>query len=587
LLWQNVPNHVSRSLGEAWLTVEYCIALLSTKADYKKSISHMTSWLSPIVCRILIPDKKNHEMYERGISLIDEFGGPPEWEESLEYVQMLQLAFTDATYCAVSERNFRLSDESDYLIISPRPQADQNGKAGCAWTELRIHCDTKTGSGPSSSVLPARKTYTCHVCREPGNGFCWASSDGTAQSICCVHPKCVLENSMAGPLNCLRGESSRPQFPTALFERFRTLFASSKMIHDTKKAWDQQEFVVSIVDRHDSNVFLDAFNQTRHEEHTKLSKIKMNMSRLGIFDEIIQILKIPLPQYFNRLDAKNHNAKMQRRMQVRRINFIYENVSATDEKIIIAENLFHRIFLFLALAAKDSWQIQNLLKNEIPFFLHRAMCTSSSQATGIFQCIKNIMSGRLDLISNFSAKLLEETTLSALEMQFPAKLLFLRPFLVQDAKCFPINQLKVLDICLPSTITNSGQCFFTLDCDFPADFRKTSFFEKWRTRLLSSYPTSFLDRSIACHGEIPWKKSENWRHLLRVSSDIAHGGHCAESQSCASAFHLAVIGILKDTALKNIDTVSSKHIVVFSFSNILLLFFRDENLLIGFPCYIF
>ena len=197
------------------------------------------------------------------------------------------------------------------------------------------------------------------------------------------------------------------------------------------------------------------------------------------------------------------------------------------------------------------------------------------------------MSGRLDLISNFSAKLLEETTLSALEMQFPAKLLFLRPFLVQDAKCFPMNQLKVLDICLPSTITNSGQCFFTLDCDFPADFRKTSFFEKWRTRLLSSYPTSFLDRSIACHGEIPWKKSENWRHLLRVSSDIAHGGHCAESQSCASAFHLAVIGILKDTALKNIDTVSSKHIVVFSLSNILLLFFRDENLLIGFPCYIF
>ncbi len=556
-----VPNHVSRSLGDAWHTVEYLIALLSTKEDYKRSINQMPSWLSPIVCRILIPDMEDHEMHGLGIRLIDEFGGPPEWEESLEYIQMLQEALLDSKYCSASERNFRLShEESDYLIISARPNADQNGKSGCAWNELRIFCDEKGRSDlpSSSSALPARKVYTCHVCRDPGDGFCWASNEGDAtHSSCCVHPKCVLENSMAGPLKSLRGELEKPQIPLALLERFRSLYDSSKMDYDTKFARERQEFVVSIVDRHDANVFLDASHQTHQEELLKLTKIKNNMMRLGIIDEIIQILKVPLPQKFDRSEAKDYNTKMQRRMQIRRINFRFEMVSSTVDKILIAENLFQRMFHFLALAAKNSRQIQNLLQPEVPFFFSKALHTSSLASSGIFSCIHNVMNGRLDLASNIPLELLEQTLFSALEAQFPAKLLLLRPFLVQDGKNFPMNQLEVLEIILPANIANHGECFFLLDNDFPADLRNKASFENWRSRLVSSHPPARLHsgKDSAHCGEVPWKHHENWRHLLRISSDIAHGGCFAESQPCRSAFLLAVISILTDCALNNIDAV--------------------------------
>jgi hypothetical protein len=582
LQWQNVPNHVSRALGDAWLAVEYCIALLSTKSDYRRSINEMSSWVSPIVCRILVPDEKNDNIYQQSIRLIDEFGGPPEWDESLEYIEMLQEAFCDPNFCPVSERNFRLDEDTNHVIISARPNADQNEKAGCSWNELRIYCDEMTQPGASSGFSPARKVYTCHVCREPGDGFCWSSNVGAIQSYCFVHPKCVLQCSMAGPLKCLRGESESPNFPSALHERFRALFDIRKMDYDTKMATERQEFISLIVGRHDANVFLDDSHQSSREGHMKLSKLKRIMMRLGIFDEIIQFLKVPLPQKFDRSDAKDYNAKMQRRMQIRRINFRFDTVSETVEKIVIAENLFHRMFYFLALAAEDSRLIQNLFQSEVHFFISRALNSSALTSTGIFLCLQNIMNGRLDLASNISFGLLEQTILSALDGQFPAKLLLLRSFLIQDGKNLPLNQLKTLDVCLPSSIINGGRCFFTLDNDFPVEIRNKANFEKWRLHLLSSHSlvNLRLGQDSAHYGEICWKNDENWRHLLRISSDIVHGGYAAKSQPCASAFHLAVIRTLTDCTLNNIDTVSG--VLLYFFCLLLSFFFRDKNCRLGF-----
>jgi hypothetical protein len=555
---------VSRALGDAWHTVECLIALLSTREDYARSVLKMQSWLSPIVCRILIPHQEDLELYERGIRLVDEFGGPPEWEESYEFIQMLQQALLDTKYCSSSERNFRQSEQCiDNLIILAQPHADQNGRTGCAWDELQIFCDKKGQFDVSSSrPIPSRKVYTCYVCHEPGDGFCWASNDDDAKkSPYCVHPNCVFENSMAGPLKCLRGETERPLISPALYHRYRAIYDCSKAVYDAKIARERREYVMEIVSGHDANMFLDTSPQTNPEECSKLSKLKQSFLRLGIIDEIVEILKVPLPQKFDRSDAKEYNTKMRRRMQICRIDFSFENVSPTVEKVVIAENVFQRMYHFLALAAKDSREIQNRLQSDIPFFFCQAL-SASSLASGICGCIKNIVYGRLDLASNIAVDLLEKSLFSALDVQIPAKLMLLRPFLVQDGQNVYIHQLKILELCLPAHTSNGSDCFCVLDTDFPVDSRNKASLEKWRLQLLSSH-IPYSDKDGGKFREFPWHKDENWRHLLRVSSDIAHGGCAADSHPCASAFHLAMVNIFHDCISNNIDAVCCSFICCF------------------------
>jgi hypothetical protein len=561
LQWNCVPNQVSYSLGHAWRTIEKLIALLSKNEDYRKGIDEMQSWLNPTVCRIFVPYKKDHKLFERAVCLVDECRGPPEWEESMEYIEMLQAALFDLKHCPLSERNFRLSrNESSYFIVCARPHADQNGIAGCAWNELQLLCGDQTRRDePLTGFLPQRRLYTCHVCREPGDGYCWASTNvDKTQLFYCVHPKCVFENSMAGPLKSLRGESERLHISPALYERCRTAYDSNKTDYNSKVAWERNQFVIDSINSHDAELFLGTSPQTFFQEQLQLSKLKKSMLRSGVIDEIVQILRVSLPQKFDHFQATEYNAKMQRRMQIQRINFRFEAVSATDDVISITENIFQRMFHFLALAAKDCREIQNALHSEVPFILGKTLHTNSSASSGIFDCIRNVMNGRLDLISNFSVDLLEQTLISALETQFPAQLLLLRLFLAQDGKNFPLNQTEVLDICMPANVSSSGECCFTIDNDFPADLSDKAAFEKWKTRLFGSQPpsNSSFGLDVLHSGPFPWHKRENWRHMLRVSSDIAHGGYVAGNQSCASAFHLAIIVVLTDCVFNNTDTVS-------------------------------
>jgi hypothetical protein len=559
---------VSCSLGNAWRTIEKLIALLSKNENYRKNVDAMHSWLNPIACRIFVPDKKDQKLYERAVCLIDEFRGPPEWEESLEYIEMLQSSLLDLKNCAISERNFRLSHyESSYLIISGRPHATQNGIAGCAWNELQILCgDQKRRDESLTGVLPRRQMYTCHVCREPGDGYCWASTiaDRT-QSFYCVHPKCVFENSMAGPLKSLRGESDRLHISPALYEQYRAVYDSNKTDYNSKVAWERNQFVIDSIKSQDAELCLDTSPQTFFQEQLQLSKLKKSMLRIGIIDEIVQILKVSLPQKFDHFQAREYNFKMQRRMHIQRINFRFEAVMATDDAISITENMFQRMFHFLALAAKDCREIQNALHIEVPCFLDKTLHTSSSASSGIFDCIHNVISGRLDLTSAISFDIIMKGLISALEGQVQEQLLLLRPFLAQDGKTFPPNQIEVLDTCLPASMANIDECCFTVDNDFSAYLSEKAAIEKWKMRLFGSQtPTnSSFDRDVLHCGPIPWHKRENWRHLLRVSSDIAHGGYAAKSQPCASAFHMAIIVVLTDCVLNNNDTVS--FVFLFSF----------------------
>jgi hypothetical protein len=562
LQWHCVPNQVSYSLGHAWRTIEKLIALLSKNEDYRKGIDEMQSWLNPTVCRIFVPDEKDHKLFERAVCLVDEFRGPPEWEESMEYIEMLQAALLDLKQCPLPERNFRLShNESSYFIVCARPHADQNGIAGCAWNELQILCaDQKRWDEPR------RRIYTCYVCREPGDGYCWASTNvDKSQLFYCVHPKCVFENSMAGPLKSLRGESERLHISPALYERYRTAYDSNKTDYNSKVAWDRNQFVIDSINSHDAELCLDTSPQAFFQEQLQPSKLKKSMLRLGVIDEIVQILKVSLPQKFDHCQATDYNAKMQRRMQIQRINFRFEAVSATDDVISITENIYQRMFHFLALAAKNCREIQNALHSEVPFILGKTLHTSSSASSGIFDCIRSVMNGRPDLISNISVDLLEQILISALEAQFPAKLLLLRLFLAQDGKNFPLNQTEVLDICLPAKMSSSGECFFTVDNDFPADLSDKAAVEKWKTRLFGSKTpsNSSFGLDVLHSGPISWHERENWCHLLRVSSDIAHGGYVAGSQPCASAFHSAIIIVLTDCVFNNTDTVS--FFICFSF----------------------
>ena len=113
-----IPNEASCSLGQAWMSVERLIARLSKKENYEKSLAAVQSWVDPSVARIFVPFDENDPKHDEGIKLIDDSGGMPCWEESVEYIDMLQEALADESFCPKEKKNW--IDEpkkSPYFII--------------------------------------------------------------------------------------------------------------------------------------------------------------------------------------------------------------------------------------------------------------------------------------------------------------------------------------------------------------------------------------------------------------------------------------------------------------------------------------
>jgi hypothetical protein len=88
--------------------------------------------------------------------------------------------------------------------------------------------------------------------------------------------------------------------------------------------------------------------------------------------------------------------------------------------------------------------------------------------------------------------------------------------MAQGDKNISINQREILELCLPTEFSQTDDCMFMLDSDYPSESVDKESFETWKRRLqLCHVPPAKVN-----FGEHPWSKDHNWKHLLRVASDI-------------------------------------------------------------------
>jgi hypothetical protein len=128
-----------------------------------------------------------------------------------------------------------------------------------------------------------------------------------------------------------------------------------------------------------------------------------------------------------------------------------------------------------------------------------------------------MIQGNYDNATAVPVNLLGSMVKVAQDGQNPDAILLLVPFLAQGDKSIPVNQRNIVDYLLPAANANTESCMFTLDSNFPVESADKATFEKWKNRLATTHiPTEKMH-----YGENPWdQQQQNWKHLLRVASDI-------------------------------------------------------------------
>ena len=130
-----------------------------------------------------------------------------------------------------------------------------------------------------------------------------------------------------------------------------------------------------------------------------------------------------------------------------------------------------------------------------------------------------MVQGNFDNATAISTDLLVSMVRVAQDGQNPDDILLLAPFMAQGGKNISVNQREILELCIPAEYAVREDCMFILDSDFPSDSTTKESFEKWKSRITSLH----VSREKSKFGENPWDlKEHNWRHLLRVSSDIGN-----------------------------------------------------------------
>lgn len=526
----HIPNEVSFNLGESWKCVERLIARLCLEKEYDDSVAEVQSWVDPNAARLFVPCDEEDPRFAKLFEIVDNSGGIPPWEESLEYIEMLHDSIVDRR--SKEKRNWTYQKEqSPYFMINPEASDE-----GPSWQKhMKVYSQDQNildeGEEKSTDNSPCQNEYQCYFCNEGGSGYCFCfpeknvleKSENTELKF--VHPKCVYENNLAGD----RFSEPRP-IPQTIEEQYKMLYGSNKADQDVTWSNERRTLVVeeikkAILDGCEFDTetkalkkpYLDSDEGVKPTD--KKDQLQKAMMQIGIIDQLMEIVKIHFPKQYLRQQAQDYNQKMQKRMQSRRINYLFEKVNANSERIAIVECLIRRVFFLLAQAAAGCSSIQDRLYIDVDFFFSKALEPTANDSA---LCILNMVQGNFDNATAVSTDLLVRMVQVAQDGQNPDDILLLAPFMAQGDKNISVNQREILELCIPAEYAVREDCMFILDTDFPSESTTKESFEKWKSKIVSLHVTAEKSE----FGENPWDlKEHNWRHLLRVSSDIGNAMH--------------------------------------------------------------
>jgi hypothetical protein len=523
---ENIPNEMSFNIGESWKCVERLIAQLCLEKEYDDSTAELQSWVDPKAARLFVPCDEEDPRYQKLYEIVDSSGGIPPWEESLEYIEMLHDSIVESKSKERMNWDYHKA-KSPYFMILPEKGTDQ----GPTWQEcMKVYTKdqdiSEEGQEKSIDNSPCQMGYQCFMCNEAGSGYCFCFPEKNVfettetTELKFVHPGCVYRMNLAG------NRYNEPRnIPQTIEEDYKSSYVSNKADQDATWSNERRALVVdeikkSIlascdVDKETKAIqkpYLDSFRGV--EPATKKDQLQKAMMQLGIIDQLVEIVKIQFPKKYTREQADDYNGKMQKRMQSRRINYAFDKVTANSERIAIVESLMRRVFCLLAQAAAGCPSIQDCLYTHVDFFFSKALEPIANDSA---LCILNMAQGNSDNATSISTDLLVDVVRVAQDGQNPDDILLLAPFMVQGDKNIFINQREILELCLPAEYAVREDCMFILDNDFPSESTTKESFEKWKSRITSLHVTEETSK----FGENPWDlKEHNWRHLLRVASDI-------------------------------------------------------------------
>jgi hypothetical protein len=404
-------------------------------------------------------------------------------------------------------------------MINPQSEPSEHGH--CWQKHMKVYSPDQQileeGESKSIDTSPCQVEYQCYICNSGGCGYSFCFPEDNEMKF--VHPFCVYSNNLAGN----RIDDPR-DIPQSIEEQYRSLYDSNKADQDSTWSNERRSLIVDEIkkalpdfDAHTKapiQPFLDSDKNV--QPSIKKEQLQKAMLQIGIIDQLIEIVKIQFPKKFSREQADDYNEKMQRRMQSRRINYAFEKVNATSERVAVVECLIRRAFFLLAQAASGCSVIQDRLYDDIDFFFSKALEPVANDSA---LCIMNMIQGNLDNATAVSTDLLVSMVKVAQDGQNPDDILLLAPFMAQGDKNISVNQREILELCIPAEYAIRDDCMFILDSDFPTESTDKSSFEKWKNKITSLH----VSAEKSNFGENPWDIQEhNWRHLLRVSSDIGN-----------------------------------------------------------------
>lgn len=556
-----IPNETSFELGEAWKSVERLIAQLCLEKEYDDSAAELQSWVNPNAARLFVPNDEDDPNYARLNEIVDDSGGIPPWEESLEYIEMLHDSVVDDE--EETENWTYDKTESPYFMIKSPEDPEDPDEFSFTWFEfMKVYTPNleivEEDDEPNTDTSPAQMEYQCEICNEGGSGYCFCFLKyEDSDELSFVHPACVYEHN-------LPGKSSFEISPT-IEEQYKSLYDSNKGDQDVTWSNERRSVIVAEIKRAlsakeatppkepsvDSGTsqeagkdgqklkqpFLDSdVSDKSANPAKKKEQLQKAMLQLGIIDVLVEIVKIKFPKKYSYEQADEYNEKMQKRMRSRRINYLFEKVNATSDRVSILECLIRRVFFLLAQATAGCLAIQNRLYDDIDFFFSKALEPTSNDSA---LCILNMIQGNLDNATAVPTDLLTSMVKVAQDGQNPDDILLLAPFMAQGDKNISVNQREILELCIPAEYAVKEECMFILDSDFPSESSDKSSFEKWKNKITSVH----VNPEKSDFGENPWDLDHNWRHLLRVASDI--GMQCTVFS--ASLFCNAVFQFMEGT----------------------------------------
>lgn len=523
LALRNIPNDVSFNLGESWKCIERLIAQLCFEKEYEESLAEVQSWVSPSAARLFVPNNEGDKNYEELYEIVDNSGGLPPWDESLEYIEMLHDALHESRESA--NNWYYDKTKSPYFIIKPQIEAihDRSWK-----TEMKVFSKDQIkpdiGEQRDLDTSPSQVEFHCYICSEAGSGYCFCFCDEGHMEY--VHPGCVYNYRLA---SVKRFQADPTPIPTHIEQQFRTLYDSNKADQDATWSNERRTLVIEEIKKGLQNgsenvQYLDSI--TKPEGASESSVLKPEMKRkqiqkallqIGIIDQLVDIAKIKFPKKFSQEQADQYNQKMQNRMNARRINYSFESVNATFARVTIVECLMRRVFFLLSRAALNCKAVQDRLYKDIDFFFSKALEPTANDSA---LCIFSMIQGNLDNATSVPVDLLVKMAKVAQDGQNPDDILLLVPFMAQGDKNISVNQREILELCMPTELAIQENCMFVLDSDYPSESSDKSSFETWKSRIVSLH----VPANKRLYGENPWDvKDHNWKHLMRVASDI---GEC-------------------------------------------------------------